>query len=123
MINAMYLAKFYSETIPIAMIYTYGQPPLGSTNFNTWIANCIGPEKIVRVVSQWDLVPFSRVASNVNHPDNVLEAYGYNAKENKWRWCLGPDDRVRFCLLNKRDAVGVSIASKEVGGIIVGMGG
>lgn len=92
MINALYLSKFYSDTLPVDSVYTYGQPPLGSTNFGTWVANCIGPKKIIRVTSQWDLVPFSRVAENVNHPANVMEAYSYDAKKNVWRWCQGPDD-------------------------------
>ena len=93
MINALYLAKFHSDTLPLTAIYTFGQPPIGSTSFGNWMADCIGPKKIIRVTSQWDLVPFSRIAINVNHPDSVIEAYGYDAKKNVWRWCQGPDDR------------------------------
>jgi hypothetical protein len=93
MINALYLSKFYSDTLPLEAVYTYGQPPIGSINFGTWMATCIGPKKIIRVTSQWDLVPFSRIAKNVNHPQNVMEAYSFSAKKNAWRWCQGPDDK------------------------------
>lgn len=89
MLTAAYVAKFFSREIPMAAVYTYGMPPPGNTIFNKWLADCIGPEKIVRVVSSNDLVPFSRVSPDVQHAPNVIEVYNPDSNQNVWQQCMG----------------------------------
>jgi hypothetical protein len=88
-LTAAYVTKFFSKEIPIAAVYTYGMPPPGNTIFNKWLADCIGPEKIVRVVSSNDLVPFSRVSPEVQHAPNVIEVYNPDSNQNVWKQCMG----------------------------------
>lgn len=90
--TGFYLAKFYSKQLPIAAIYTYAQPLIGSTLVSTWMADCIEPSKIIRVVAGNDAIPWMRAASNVQHPSTVLEQYNPDPTQNIWSQCMGPSD-------------------------------
>lgn len=87
MLTAAYLAKFHLQDIPVAAVYTYGMPPPGNTEFNNWLAVCVGPEKVVRVVSSNDIVPFARGSYQVMQASNVIEVYNPDATRNEWRRC------------------------------------
>jgi hypothetical protein len=95
LLTAFYISKLNPHELRerLVAIYTYGQPPIGSTKFSTWISNCIGSQKIVRVVSSNDLVPWARVAKNVEHPSNVAEVFNIRSSSNYWHECMGPNDR------------------------------
>ncbi|EPZ34596.1 alpha/beta-hydrolase [Rozella allomycis CSF55] len=88
---ALYMKLNYPE-FAVSAIYTYGQPVIGSTFFTEWMANCIGVNKIVRVVSENDIVPWVRSNSQQSHPANMPEIYVPNANENKWIACKGSLD-------------------------------
>ena len=92
MISAYYLSKFYSKDLPVFAVYTYAQPIIGSIAFNNHLASCIGSEKIIRVISENDAVPFVRIADNVNHADHVRVVYGYNHSRTVWNVCTGPNN-------------------------------
>jgi hypothetical protein len=89
---AAYLAKFHYRDLPLAAVYTFGQPIVGSTKAGDWIAQCIGPQKIVRVTASDDLVPWVRFADNVQHPSSVVEMYNPNSKSDVWVRCQGSLD-------------------------------
>jgi hypothetical protein len=103
LLTAAYLAKFHSEDIPIAAVYTYGMPPPGNTEFNTWLAVCVGPAKLVRVVSSNDIVPFARGSYEVMQAPNVIEVYNPDASQNVWRRCQGGNDPFCSAGLNCRE--------------------
>lgn len=92
-LTATYLAKYHSNDLPVAAVYTFGQPIAGSTKANEWMAQCIGPEKMVRVTASNDLVPWMGFAENVQHPMSVIEVYNPNSYENEWRQCQGSVSR------------------------------
>jgi hypothetical protein len=92
-LTATYLAKYYSNNLPLAAVYTFGQPIVGSTKAGEWMAKCIGPEKMVRVTASNDLVPWMGFAENVQHPSSVIEVYNANSYANEWRRCEGGVDR------------------------------
>ena len=92
MLTGAYLTKFHSKDIPVAAVYATAQPPAGNTEFNQWLADCIGPEKVVRVVSSNDIVPYARASSTVQHAANVIEVFNPDTSKNEWRRCMGPLD-------------------------------
>ena len=92
MLAATYLSMYHSKTLPLAAVYTYGQPLVGSTKFNEWMARCNNPKKIIRVVSANDVVPWGRMAENVKHPSQVIEVFAPNPFQSKWHQCLGPEN-------------------------------
>lgn len=89
---AAYLAKYHYRDLPLAAMYTFGQPIVGSTKAGDWIAKCIGPKKIVRVTASDDLVPWVRFADNVQHPSSVVEMYNSNSNSDVWIRCHGSLD-------------------------------
>ena len=91
-INAFYLVKFYPD-INFKALYSIEQPLIGSTSMATWMSDCIGPEKIVRVVSSNDLVPWARYAKNVRHPESVREIFNVDSDKNEFITCQGPGDK------------------------------
>ena len=91
-ITAFYLAKFYSKQLPLAAVYTYEQPLVGSTLLATWMADCITPSKVIRVVAANDAIPWMRAASNVQHPATVIEQFNPDPNQNVWKQCMGPNE-------------------------------
>lgn len=92
LLSATFLSKFYSSKLPLAAVYTFGQPIVGSASVSEWMAKCIGPKKIVRVVTYNDLVPWGRMSPNVDHPQSVIEVYNANPFTSKYRRCQGSRD-------------------------------
>ncbi len=56
------------------------------------MAECIGEENIIRVISESDFVPFLRRSKVVNHATRVKVVYSYNHTLTRWKTCLGPFD-------------------------------
>jgi hypothetical protein len=75
----------------------------GNTEFNNWLAVCVGPEKVVRVVSSNDIVPFARGSYQVMQASNVIEVYNPDATRNVWRRCQGGNDPFCSAGLNCRE--------------------
>ena len=92
MITGFIISKFYSSQLNLKAVYSYSQPLLGSTSFATWMTECIGIEKVIRVVSSDDLVPWLREAKNVQHPQSLPEVFNPNSNLNQWQICQGPND-------------------------------
>lgn len=88
-----YVSNFLSKELPITAVYTFGQPIIGNKAFSNDIAECIGKEKIIRVVSERDTVVFARRQKDeIDHPDDVTVVYGANHSEFHYEKCSGPND-------------------------------
>lgn len=91
MLLALHL-KLHTK-LKVDAVYTYGQPSLGSSSFNDYIALCLGAERIVRIVSSNDIVPWINVGSNQNrHSELIKEVYAPNPKSAEWVICQGSRD-------------------------------
>ncbi|RKP18783.1 alpha/beta-hydrolase [Rozella allomycis CSF55] len=91
----------------LAALYTYGQPITGSLSFNDWAAECIGPEKYIRVVSSDDIVPwfsFHVLLKKIAHSSLVNEIFFPNPHDTAFRVCKGS--------LNSDCSYGISCGKK-----------
>jgi Lipase (class 3) len=92
LITGFIISKFYPTKLNLKAVYTFSQPLVGSTAFATWMSECIGIDRVIRIVSGDDLVPWVREAKNVQHPQSIAEIYNPNPAYNIWRKCQGPND-------------------------------
>ena len=86
-LNAGYFAG--KSSIPIAALYTFGQPLLGNSIFVDQLAKKIGINKIIRVVNKNDLVPHIGCAE-CKQPKEPAEKW--ISMNNEWIDCEGGDD-------------------------------
>lgn len=92
LVTAFYISKFHPE-LNFKAVYTFSQPLIGSTSFATWMVDCIGVEKVIRVTAEKDLVPWLREARNVKHPESVTEVYNSEPDSNVWKVCKDPSNK------------------------------
>jgi len=93
MLFAYYVSNFFADILPVAAVYTFGQPIIGNKAFTNGIAECIGKEKIIRVVAERDTVVWvRRKKDEIDHPDDVAVVYSPNHSEFSFKTCLGPSD-------------------------------
>jgi len=86
-LNAGYFAG--KDSIPIAALYTFGQPLLGNSIFVDQLAKKIGIKKIIRVVNKNDLVPHIG-CEECEQP--IEPAEKWISMDNKWIDCQGGHD-------------------------------
>jgi len=86
-LNAGYLAG--QNNIPIAALYTFGQPLLGNNIFVDQLAEKIGIHKVIRVVNKNDLIPHIGCEGCVqpSKPDEK-----WISLDDQWIDCQGGDD-------------------------------
>ena len=78
---------------PVAGLYTYGQPVAGTTAFNEYATQCIGPQKYIRVTSSNDVAPFIKSDDLHKHPVNAKEIYAPFPQKPIWKQdCVGNED-------------------------------
>ncbi|KAL3895373.1 MAG: hypothetical protein SGCHY_004739 [Lobulomycetales sp.] len=88
LLSAIYFRLYTS--IPVAAVYAYGLPLLGTTAYTEWLAACLGPDRLVRIVSSNDIVPWMGAdLDNRLHPGNVAEVYFSDPFVPAYRVCLG----------------------------------
>lgn len=93
MLFAYYVSNFLPEKLPVAAVYTFGQPILGNKAFTNGIADCIGKEKIIRAATERDTVVWlRRKKDEIDHPDNVALLYSANHSDFNFKTCFGPND-------------------------------
>jgi hypothetical protein len=79
--------------IRVSAIYAYGQPTYGSTAYTQWVADCIGPDLILRIVSSTDIIPWMNVGEfEARHAANVREVYFPDAYNPYYEVCYGDRD-------------------------------
>jgi hypothetical protein len=86
-LNAGYFAG--KNSIPIAALYTFGQPLLGNSIFVDQLAKKIGINKIIRVVNKNDIVPHIG-CEKCEQPAEPNEKW--ISMDNKWIDCQGGYD-------------------------------
>jgi hypothetical protein len=86
-LNAGYFAG--KNSIPIAALYTFGQPLLGNSIFVDQLATKIGIKKIIRVINKNDLVPHIG-CEECEQPKEPSEKW--ISMNNQWIDCQGGHD-------------------------------
>lgn len=86
-LNAGYFAG--KDSIPIAALYTFGQPLLGNSIFVDQLAKKIGINKIIRVVNKNDLIPHIG-CEECEQPKEPAEKW--ISMNNQWIDCEGGHD-------------------------------
>lgn len=89
--SAIYIS-LYMPDISVSAVYSFGQPIFSSTTYAEWAANCIGADRIVRIVSSTDIVPQMHLDYDKQHPGNVVEVFFPDAFVPAYNVCLGGDD-------------------------------
>jgi hypothetical protein len=91
-LSTQFLSLYYLEDLHISALYLFGMPIIGSTTFADYMARCIGPQKIVRVVSSDDIVPWVGAGGKSKHSSLLKEVFSPNSYAGEWIICQGPED-------------------------------
>jgi hypothetical protein len=89
-LSALHLSLFFPE-IKIDAVYTFGMPNYRNTVFADYAAKQIGADKIVRIVSSDDIVPFNGLGDTRQHSSLVGEVYSPDAFEPEFVECKKKD--------------------------------
>lgn len=91
-VKAIFTAMYLHGEVPVSAVYTYGHMPFGSHIFTDNVVECLGPDRVVRVVSGGDLAPWSNAGSEIGHSELVKEVFSPSGTVGEWVVCQGALD-------------------------------
>lgn len=92
LLSSLWLSLYYRDSLPIKAVYAFEAPSTGSNSFNDYLAKCVGPNKIVRITSSNDIIPWGRVGAENQFSKSVKEIFAPDPTKPVWKSCLGPND-------------------------------